>query len=754
MKRRYLLLGGLGAAGALVIGWGAAPVRRRLQADHPLPTAAGQYALNGWVKVATDETVTVVMSQAEMGQGVRTGLAMLLAEELDAPWERIALEPASRDPLYNNATVIVDSLPFAPEDHGWLKRSAAHAVQRILRELPDYAGTGGSSSIKDQFLPLREAGAAARAVLIEAAAARWQVPAAQCAAQDGRVTHPSGRSASFGELAPAAARLPLPRQPRLKTAAQFTLLGRPLPRLDTAAKVDGSARFGSDVMPPELLHAALSLCPVLGGRVARVEAAAALALPGVHRVVVLPPVAGGLASVGSTSGGIAVIADTTHQAQRALAQVTVQWEAGAAASLSSRALEAELAAALDAGEGRVHFERGDVEAALAQAARRIDAEYRVPFLAHAAMEPMNCTVRVAQGRATVWTGTQAPGLARRAAAQALGIEAARIAVEVPYLGGGFGRRYLTDCVTQAALIAREMPGRAVRLQWSREQDMQHDFYRPAFVCRASAALDSGGALLAWQTRSSGSSLGAPAWLDSATDGAANTAYEFRHARMTHHPVESAVPMGIWRSVNHSQNAFFMECFLDECALAARRDPVEFRAALLVGSPRDRAVLARAAQLSAWGRARPAAADGAACAQGIALHRCFGSVVAQVAEVSRAPDGRLRVHRVVCVVDCGLAINPNLIRQQIESAVVFGLSAALAGEIGIEDGRVQQSNFHDYRPLRMDECPRIETEIMASEAPPGGIGEVGTPPIAPAVANAWFALTGERLRRLPLRPAGA
>jgi isoquinoline 1-oxidoreductase beta subunit len=366
------------------------------------------------------------------------------------------------------------------------------------------------------------------------------------------------------------------------------------------------------------------------------------------------------------------------------------------------------------------------------------------------MEPMNCTVQFKDGAATVWAPTQAAGFANAAVAKALGIATAKVDVRVPYLGGGFGRRYLTDFIVQTALLARETSGAPVQLLWPREQDIAHDFYRPAYLARCAAGLGADGKLLAWTSTSAGSSMGAPSLLDTSTDGASNTAYAFDNARIAHVTVESAVPTGIWRSVAHSQNAFFTESFVDECAAAAGQDPVAFRSELLRGDERHLRVLHRAAELANWQQALEPARDGAKRARGIAIHRSFGSVVAQVVEVSLNESRQIRVHRVICVIDCGTPVNPNLIRQQMEGAIVFGLSAALHGEITIDRGQAQQSNFHDYAPLRFNECPAIDVDIVASDAPPGGVGEPGTPPIAPAVANALYALNGTRLRRLPLK----
>jgi isoquinoline 1-oxidoreductase subunit beta len=749
IKRRHLLIGGAGAAGALIVGWLAVPPRQRLLPDHALPLSAGESALNGWVKVGSDNTVTVMMSQAEMGQGAHTGLAMLLADEMDADWESVRLEQAPLDRIYNNQAAIVESM-FDPDARGFLTRATRRIARRILREIPNLAGTGGSSSVRDQWLPLREAGASARAMLIAAAARSWGVPPPQCQAAAGRVLHPSGRSASFGELAARAAAEPLPRAISLKTPAQFVLIGRPLRRIDNAPKIDGSAAYAMDALPPGLLYASVRLCPTVGGRATRFEAAPALQMPGVRKVVALEPVKGGLAGTGLMAGGVAVIADSPFHAMRALELVRIDWDHGSASGLSSQKIFSDLAAALDQHPGHAHLERGDVAAALKRAARTIAAEYRVPFLAHATMEPMNATVQFRDGAATVWAATQAPGLAREAVAKVLGISASKVNLRVPFLGGGFGRRYLTDCLQQAAALARQTAGAPLQLIWSREQDVTHDYYRPAYLARCEAGLDAAGSLIAWKMTSAGSSLGAPAFADMASDGAANTAYQFPHARIAHQSVETPVTMGIWRSVSHSQNAFFVESFIDEAAAAAGQDAIAYRERLLAGNARHLRVLQRLRELSGWSTTPQATPAGERRALGVALHSCFGSIVGQVAQVSVSASRQIRVHRVDCVIDCGIAVNPNLIRQQIEGGVVYGLSAALYGEITLQDGQVQQSNFHDYPLLRMHECPEIRTEIIAAGERCGGVGETGTPPIAPAVANALFALSGQRLRSLPLK----
>jgi isoquinoline 1-oxidoreductase beta subunit len=752
LKRRHFILGTVGAAGALFVGWSVAPVRQRLKPGDPLPTVNGKVPLNGWVKVGSDNTVTVMMSQAEMGQGSHTGLAMLLAEEMDADWASVRLEQAGFDAIYNNQAAIVDSLPFDPDDNGVVKRATQHLVGKIMREIPGLAGTGGSSSVKDQWMPLREAGASARAMLVAAAAAMWKVSASECRTDAGRVLHSSGQSVTYGELAARAALLPLPKTVALKTPSQFKLIGKPLRRIDNAPKLDGSATYAIDALPPGLLYASITMCPTVGGKVARFDAARALLMRGVRKVVALEPVKGGLASTGATAGGVAVIADTPFDAMRALQAVDVEWDHGAAATLTSSGIVSDLVRALDANEGKAHLEKGDLATALKAAAKTIRAEYRVPFLAHATMEPMNCTVQFKDGAATVWAATQAAGMARSAAAKALGIDAAKVDLRVPFLGGGFGRRYFSDFIVQAAFLARETGGVPVQLLWSREQDISHDYYRPAFVSRCEAGFDAQGKLIAWRMTSAGSSMGAPSFIDASTDGASNTAYAFPNARVAHQTVETDMTMGIWRSVSNSQNAFFVESFMDEAAAALGQDPIALRSTLLSGHERHLRVLRRVAELSGWGTPLAPAADGSRRARGVAIHRCFGSVVGQVAEVSVAADKQIRVHRVVCVIDCGIAVNPNLVRQQVESAIVYGLSAALHGEITVDKGQVQQSNFHDYAPIRMHECPDIETEIISDGDKPGGVGEAGTPPIAPAVANAVFALTGQRLRTLPLKLA--
>ena len=756
MRKRTFLLGAIGVTGALAVGWSLLPPRQRLNTTTPLPTAPGQVAFNGWVKIGSDDIVTVVMPKSEMGQGAHTGVAMLLAEELDADWFRVRVEASPIDAIYNNLASTADGLPFHPDDGGAVQQVARWLTAKTMREF-GLMLTGGSSSVKDLWLPMRQAGASARGMLVAAAAKTWGVPAGEISVAAGVVSHASGKSARFGELAAAAGQQALPGDVVLKEPAQFKLIGQPKLRLEAAAKGTGQAGFGLDVLQPGQLYATVKMCPTIGGKVASFDGAAALALPGVKQVLAVAGYHGGTA-------GVAVIADTPWHAMKALNAVVVTWdEALPMAAFDSTVELDRLAQTLDQNDGFGYYKTGDVAAALKAARTTLSAEYRAPYLAHFTMEPQNCTVQFKDGRATVWAPTQVPGLARRAAALALGIDSDKVEVHVQFLGGGFGRRLDVDFVGQAAAIAKAAGGVPVQTFWSRAEDTQHDFYRPAAVSRFKAGLDEKGQVVAWHNMSAGQSVvqqvlgrlfGLPgAGPDKTTsEGAFDQPYEWPNARIAHAIVELPVPVGFWRSVGHSHQAFFKESFVDEAAFAAKQDPVAFRAALLQKHPRHLKVLQRAAERAGWGQPLPAAPDGAKMARGVALHQSFGSVVAQVAEVSVAADKTIRVHRVVCAIDCGTPVNPNLIRQQMESGVVFGLTAALYGQIDIAKGRVRQSNFHDYPALRIDACPVIETEIIAGSGTPEGVGEPGTPPIAPAVANAIFALIGQRLRSLPLKLA--
>jgi isoquinoline 1-oxidoreductase beta subunit len=748
-SRRRFLLAGLAGSGALAVGWGLMPPRQRLNTSVPLPVSGGAVALNGWVTIAPDGAVSVVVPRSEMGQGVHTALPMLLAEELDVPLSMVRVMQAPIDKIFSNVALMRDLLPFHPDERGNARDGAQWILAKVAREL-GIMFTGGSTSVKDAWVPMREAGAVARAMLVAAAAARWGVAAAECRTEAGFVLHRSGKRASYGSLAAqAAAGAPVDAADiRLKQPKDFRLIGTAQARLDAAAKADGSARFGIDARPPGLLYAAVRMSPVVGGRLASFDAAAVKALPGVQGVVDFSAALGKRSGAGA---GVAVIASSWWAARRAAAAMPVSWDEGDAAGLSSAAIFKEFAARLDADSGHVYHESGSQDAAHG-AARTIRAEYRAPFLAHATMEPVNCTAQVGDGKVKLWASTQVPSIAVDMAAKVAGVGRADVSIEVMLSGGGFGRRLEVDMVAQAVAVAAGAAGRPVQLIWTREDDLRHDVYRPAAVARFSAALDAAGNLLAYDNKSvSGSighqyfsrSMGLPGFGPDKTtaEGEFDMQYEIANQRVAHVIVDSAVPLGYWRSVGHSHNAFFKESFIDELAHAAGKDGAAFRRALLAKHPRHLAVLDAA--LAQAGTAP------AGRAHGVALHQSFGSIVAQVAQVS-VEGSEIRVHRVVCAIDCGIAVNPNIVAQQMESAVVFGLSAALAGEITIRDGRIEQSNFHDYPVLRMAQAPQVETIIIPSAEPPEGVGEPGTPPIAPAVANAVFVLTGRRLRSLPLR----
>lgn len=755
--RRRFILGTLGVAGALVVGWAALPPRQRLTPASPLPTGPNQQAFNGWVKIAGDDTVTVIVPKSEMGQGVHTALAMLLAEELDADWRRVQVEASPIDPIYFNIATAVDGLPFHPDNDGSVKQLAGWLTAKSMREF-GLMMTGGSSSVKDLWGPMREAGASARAMLVAAAAAQWNVLAEEIQVAAGQVMHASGKQARFGELTAAAATQPLPRSVKLKAPAQFKLIGTDTRRIEAQPKGEGRATFGIDVVLPGMLYATVKMCPTLGGKIAGLAGAKAMQMPGVKSVLAVEGTHGGTA-------GAAVIADTPWHALKALPAVEVTWdEAVPAAQVDSAGLLAMLTQKLDEPAGFSYYAVGDADAALKSAARTISADYTAPYLAHAAMEPINCTVQFKDGRATVWASTQVPDIARHAAAQALGVDKERVEVKVQFLGGGFGRRLEVDFIGQAAAIAKNAPGGApVQTFWSRAEDTTHDFYRPACPARFKAGFDAAGHLVVMTAQSAGQAIVPMAlkrYFDlpmagpdkTTSEGTFDQPYEWPAARVRHEIVEAAVPVGFWRAVGHSHQAFFKESFVDEMAAAVKADPLAFRLALLQKHPRHAKVLQLAAEKAGWGQRLANAPDGAKMARGVALHQSFGSIVAEVAEVSVGADKTIRVHRVVCAVDCGIAVNPNHIRQQMESGIVFGLSAALYGRIDIEKGRVKQTNYHDVPSLRLDACPVIETHIVASSEHPEGIGEPGTPPVAPAVANALFALTGQRLRSLPLKLA--
>ena len=750
-SRRRFLLGGLLGSGALLVGWGMQAPRQRLHTSVPLPVEKGVVALNGWVALHPDGTVSVVVPRSEMGQGVHTALPMLVAEELDVPLAQVRVAPAPIDKIFGNLAVLRENLPFHPDERGNVKDGVQWMLSKVGREL-GIMFTGGSTSVKDAWAPMREAGAVARAMLVKAAAEDWKSPVAHCRTEDGYVIHRDGRRAAYASLAARAAEVGAgidASDVKLKEPRAFRLIGKPVPRRDTPGKVDGSARFGIDARPDGMLYAAVKMSPVIGGTVASFDAAAVKGMAGVTGVVDFSSSLGTFSGAGA---GVAVVARSWWQAKQAAAALPVTWNEGAHAGLSSEAIYRGFAEALDNESGYAYFESGTQD--VRGVARTVSAEYRAPFLAHATMEPVNCTAQVANGKVRLWASTQVPSIAVDVAAKVAGVAREDVTIEVMLLGGGFGRRLEGDMVAQAVAVAMASHGKPVQLIWTREDDTTHDVYRPAALARFTARLDAQGRILAWNNKSASGAighqyfprnLGLPGMGPDKTtaEGEYDMQYEIDNQRIAHVIVDSAVPLGYWRSVGHSHNAFFKEAFLDEVAHAAGQDGVAYRRALLARHPRHLAVLEAAV------RAAGEAASGRA--HGVALHQSFGSIVAQVAEVS-VEGTDIRVHRVVCAIDCGIVVNPNIVAQQMESAVVFGLSAALAGEITIQDGRVQQSNFGDYPVLRMDRTPVVETIIVPSAEPPEGVGEPGVPPLAPAVAAAVFALTGKRLRSLPLRLA--
>ena len=747
--------------GALVVGWAVVRPDDRLMTSTPLDSMAPE-PLNGWVMIDEDNHVTIVMSKAEMGQGVHTGAAMLLAEELDADWDQVRVVMSPIDKIYGNRENFAHGLPFRPDDHGLKARTVEGAV-RVASHYIAPMLTGGSTSIVDLWLPMREAGASARAMLCSAAARQWNVPVARCEANAGRVTHPSGFSATFGELVHVAKNEPRPTHVELKDPARFSIIGQRLTRIEAPSKLDGTARFGIDALPSNLLYASVTMCPTLGGKVRTganaINRTGVRRMKGVHGIATVEPYNGG-------TGGVAVIAENPYIAMRTLCQLKIEWDHGPAANFSSSNIFAALNKALkDDINGHVFYSKGNAEDKLKNG-HLAEMRYEVPYLAHGTLEPVNCTVQVDKDSATVWVSTQIPMVAQKEVAALLNLPTDQVTVHQQFIGGGFGRRLDVDFITQAAAIAREVPGRPVQTIWSRPQDMTHDFYRPACVSRFKGALDANGKLIAWMNVSASQSIQKAAlprafrfpslvasWLTDATttEGAFDQPYECENIQVKHNTVDLPIPVGYWRSVGHSHQAFFVESFLDEMATAAHKDPIEFRLEMLQQQDHRRHanVLRSLADLSSWSSPlKWRDKTGAECARGMAMHESFGSIVAQVAELRKHGDC-FRVTRVFCVVDCGFAVNPNLVEQQMESGIIFGLSAALQQAITIKNGQVEQRYFSDYPLVDMETCPEICTRVLQSGYEPQGVGEAGTPPIAPAVANALFALTGCRHRTLPL-----
>ncbi|MEP7154886.1 MAG: xanthine dehydrogenase family protein molybdopterin-binding subunit [Betaproteobacteria bacterium] len=663
---------------------------------------------NAWVKIGTNNSVTIICHRSEMGQGTYTSMPMLVAEELEVDLRAVKIEMAPADPVYINKLL-----------GGQL--------------------TGGSTSVRDGWTSLRQAGAQARMMLISAAAKEWNVPESDCRAQQGQVTSKGGKKLFYGQLAEKASALPLPKDPPLKAPSAFTVVGKPMKRLDTPGKVTGRAGFGLDVELPGMLIAALAQCPVIGGKVASLDDAKARAMPGVKAIVKI-------------DDGVAVVADSFWQARQARDALNIKWDEGAGAKISTDAISQSLKDSLTKPAATVK-KTGDADQAIAGAAKKLQASYELPFLAHATMEPMNFTADVRADGCDIYGPTQFPQLAEGMAMQITGFPKHKVRVHTTFLGGGFGRRIDVDFIVQAIQISKAV-GKPVKLVWTREDDMTHDFYRPVSLNTLSAGLDAKGTPVGLKSRLTSQSVTARLFPAFVKDGmepfmteAAVTPYAVPNLTAENLIVDSGVRVGYWRSVSHALNAFANESFTDEMAAAGGRDPLELRMSLLTGkeNERFRNVLKIASEKAGY-KAGGKLANGNSL--GIALMEGYGTYVAQVAEVSVVQD-KVRVHRVTVCVDCGMMVNPDIVKAQVESSVVFGLSAALLSKITLKDGKVQQSNFHDYPVLRMNEMPVVAVHLVASTEAPGGIGEPVTATTGPSVANAVFIATGKRVRRMPI-----
>jgi isoquinoline 1-oxidoreductase beta subunit len=704
LSRRSFLRAGAAASGGLLLS-----VRLPFAGGEAEAGTSESFEPNAFVRIDGNGEIVLTMPYVEMGQGTYTAIPMLIAEELEVDLKQVRLEHASpNEKLYANPLLGVQA-------------------------------TGNSNAIRGGWKPLRLAGATARTLLVSAAAKRWKVDPASCRTQSGGVRHaPTGRSIRYGELAAEAARMPVPENVALKRPEDFKLIGTPVKRLDAPAKVNGTAIYGIDARPPGVKIATLAQSPVFGGRVRSVDDTAAKVVKGVRQIVQLDDV-------------VAVVADHMGAAKKGLAALKIEWDDGPHAKLTTEEIARELDNAT-LNSGAVARNIGDADKAMASAVTKVEATYQVPFLAHATMEPMNCTAHVRKDSCEVWVGSQALARAQVAAAKTAGLPPEKVVVHNHLLGGGFGRRLEVDGVVRAVEIAKQVDG-PVKVVWTREEDIQHDMYRPYWFDRISAGLDESGKPVAWSHRFAGSSVIAR-WLPpgfrngldpDSTEGAIDLVYDLPNFHVEYVRVEPpGIPTAFWRSVGPSHNVFVIESFIDEMAVAAKQDAVAYRRGLLDKAPRAKAVLDLAAEKAGWGQ--PLSKNSG---RGVSLQFVFGSYLAQVAHVEVSKDGDVRLRRVVCAVDCGTVVNPDTIRAQIQSGIIFGATAALYGEITLKDGRVEQSNFDTYRVLRMNEAPAIEVYIVQSSQPPGGMGETGTSAIVPAVANAIFAATGKRLRKMPV-----
>ena len=711
---------GVAAGGGLLLGF-SLPTPSQAQGQDPTgksviggdasePAPAGVFAPNAFIQIDNTGKVTLVIPKVEMGQGVYTSIPMLIAEELEVPLDSVTIDHAPP-----NEKLFMDPL--------------------LGGQL-----TGGSTSIRYAWDPMRKAGATARVLLISAAAQQWQVDPATCHAQAGQVIHAaSNRSLGYGQLVDAAAKLPAPQTVPLKDPKDFKIIGTAVKRLDSPEKVDGTAMFGLDVRVPDMVYAAIATCPVFGGTLGSVDDTNAKKIPGVRQVV-------------KADNAVAVIGDHTWAAKRGLAALQITWNEGAGANLSMKQIVDDLSAAADHGNGAVARKDGDVQKGFSDAKTRVDAVYQQPFLAHATMEPVNCTVFVRPDGCDIWLGTQVPTRIVDTAVKVTGLPAEKITVHNHLLGGGFGRRLEFDMATQALKIGKQL-GTPVKVVWTREEDIQHDMYRPYYYDKISAGLDANGKPIAWQHRIVGSSILArfapPAFQHGidpdAVEVASDLPYDLPNQLIDYVRQEPrTVPTAFWRGVGPTRGTFVVESFIDELAAQAKVDPVKYRRDLLGKTPRALNVLDTATQAASWGSTSLPKGQG----RGVSVMHAFGSFFSMVADVT-VDQGEVTVNRVVCAVDCGMVVNPNTIEAQVQGGIIFGITAALYSEITIKDGRVEQNNFTDYRMLRIDQTPSIEVHIVKSTEAPGGIGEPGTAALAPALANAIYAATGKRLRQLPV-----
>jgi len=723
ISRRRFLLSAAVVGGGVLIGYAATrPSRHRLANDSLAEN--GQRFFTSWLRLDPDNRVTVYVPHSEMGQGVHTSLAMMAADEMDADWELVTAEQAPATDLFANGDLITG---FAKEFGipAFLDPILAASSLKVA-QLVNLQTTGGSGSVRfTGEHAMRNAGAAAREMLVACAAERWGVAAEECHTQLSHVHHnASGRSLSYGELAAAAAELEPPQSPRLKRPSEFNIMGKALSRADVPLKVNGSAKYGIDAHSDDMLYAAIRISPVFGSRLVSVDATEALARRGVKQVIEL-------------EDSVAVVADNYWRAKEALKLVRSEFEQTENDSVNSADIFAQFDRDLADRNGKNDKEVGDATAAMAEASDIIEGNYRVPYLAHAPMEPMNCTVHFHDGKADVWTSTQDNLGIRGRVASIGGLGENDVMLHPVYLGGGFGRRlpFNWNMIDHATLIAKEFDV-PVKTVFSREDDMQQDYYRPAVASNFRAAFDAAGNVSAWENRFTGPIQ---------TPGAAHIPYAITNQSIRVVDSDTHVPIAAWRSVDHSQQTFFTESFIDEVAHRSGKNPYQFRLELLADHPRHRRVLEVAAEGAGYGQNLP---DGHA--MGIAVQESFGSIVAEIAEVSVQANGQLQVHKVTCAVDCGRVINPDTAEQQVESGIIYGLSAALYGEITIEDGAVAQNNFPDYNSVRMAQTPEIQVHFVESGEAIGGLGEPSTPPIAAAVANAAYILTGQRIRELPFK----